>query len=162
MNYNQLKKDYKGLEILVLILMVISLPLFGFVYLYYNSGNLNFDLPELPDFVNGLLIGLAIGLLIGQYVIFHRKLKLSFEYEELFDKAQIYIQATRQRFYFLFLISILSTIGLLFYENATYVVIFALTLIFYSLAKPTPDRIKRLLKLNKEQAEIVRQASRPE
>lgn len=156
-----LKKAYKRVELLVLILLVLCLPLFGFVYLYYNSGTMDWDLPQLPDFFNGLLIGLSIGLLIGQYVLFHRRIKAGLLKSDLEGKVISYLNATEKRFWMLFLISILSTLGLLFFESAWYVVIFAVDLVFFSLAKPSPDRIKRLMKLNKEEAEIVRQASRP-
>lgn len=161
MDFEQIRKAYRGQEMMVLILMVISLPLFGFVYLYYNSGNLDWNLPTLPNFVHGLLVGMGVGLLIGQYVIFHSKLKIAKAAEELFQKMAIYIKATRNRFLILFAVSLMSTVGLLFFKSAFYVVIFAVTLLFYSLAKPTPDRIKRLLKLNKEDAEIVKDIARP-
>lgn len=151
---------YRKTEQLTLIILLVALPLFAFVYLYYNSGNLNWDLPELPGFVNGFLIGFSIALLIGQYVIFRRKMKLSFDTTELLEKVRVYSDATRQRYLFLFLISILATVGLLFYENPIYVVIFALTLVFFSVAKPTPDRMARLMKLKKEDRELIREASR--
>lgn len=161
MDFEQTRKAYRSQEMLVLILMVISLPLFGFVYLYYNSGNLDWNLPKLPDLIHGLLVGVGVGLLIGQYLIFHNKLKVAKSAEELFGKLDVYIKATRKRFLILFAISLISTIGLLFFKSAFYIVIFAVTLLFYSLAKPTPDRIKRLLKLNKEDAEIVKDIARP-
>ncbi|WP_268034445.1 hypothetical protein [Algoriphagus sp. PAP.12] len=161
MDFEQTRKAYRSQEMLVLILMVISLPLFGFVYLYYNSGNLDWNLPKLPDLIHGLLVGIGVGLLIGQYLIFHNKLKVAKSAEELFLKLDVYIKATRKRFLILFAISLISTIGLLFFKSAFYIVIFAVTLLFYSLAKPTPDRIKRLLKLNKEDAEIVKDIARP-
>ena len=161
MDFEQTRKAYRSQEMLVLILMVISLPLFGFVYLYYNSGNLDWNLPTLPDSIHGLLVGVGVGLLIGQYLIFHNKLKVAKSAGELFGKLDIYIKATRKRFLILFAISLLSTVGLLFFKSAFYIVIFAVTLLFYSLAKPTPDRIKRLLKLNKEDTEIVKDIARP-
>ena len=152
---------YRKAEQLTLFILLASLPLFAFVYLYYNSGNLSWNLPQLPSFVNGLWIGLSIGLLIIQYVNFHKKLKLGILQNELIEKVKIYCKATKQRYLFLFVVSIVASLGLLFYKNPVYVVIFAVTLVFFSLGKPSPDRMARLMKLKKEDRELVREASRP-
>jgi hypothetical protein len=72
------------------------------------------------------------------------------------------MNATKERYFLLFLISLISSVGLLFFENAIFIVIFAVTLIFFSVGKPTPDRIGKLLKLDKEQKEQIRLASRPD
>ena len=77
------------------------------------------------------------------------------------DKAKCYFAATRQRFFLLFLAAILSSLGLLFSGNAGFVVIFAITLVFFSLGKPSPDRMARLMKLKKEDRELLREISRP-
>lgn len=158
----ELRKLYRGMELQVLILMIVALPLFGGVYLYYNSGNLNWNLPAIPEVFNGLLAGVSMGLLIGQYMGFHRDIKRTFQTEELPQKFKIYVAATKTRFWVLFGSSLITTLGLLFFQNPIHVVLFAVTLVFFSLGKPTPDRMKRLMKLNKEQGELVRAASRPE
>ncbi|WP_157963267.1 hypothetical protein [Algoriphagus litoralis] len=161
MDNEEIGRIYRKTERLTLLILMVSLPLFGMVYLYDTSGNLSWDLPSPPGFVNGFLIGFSSMLLIGQYVIFHKKLKLTFAVDELVDKVRIYSQATDQRFWILFLTSILATLGLLFYHNPVYTVIFAVTLVFFSLAKPSPDRMARLMKLKKEDRELIREASRP-
>ncbi|MFC3417594.1 hypothetical protein [Algoriphagus hitonicola] len=162
MTNEELKKSYHKLEQLVLILMILALPIFGMVYLYFISGNLNWNLPQLPGFVNGLLVGFSIGLLVAQYVKFHQDVKAGKGSPDLMEKVSVYIHSTRIRFYFLFLTSLICAIGLLFFKSEIYVVLFAVALVFFSLAKPTPDRIKRLFRLNKEDAEFVRLISRPD
>jgi hypothetical protein len=152
---------YRKTERLTLLILLISLPAFGVVYLYENSGNLFWDLPRLPGFINGFLIGFSIAGLIAQYVLFHKKVKLSFAENDLVEKVRIFLNATAQRFWILFFVSIFATVGLLFNQNPVYVVIFAVTLLFFSLAKPTPDRMARLMKLKKEDRELIRDASRP-
>lgn len=152
---------YRKTERLTLLILMVALPLFGVVYLYDSSGNLYWDLPQLPGFVNGFLIGFSIAILIGQYVVFQRKLKLTFAAEDLLKKVRIYSNATNQRYLFLFVVSVFSSIGLLFNQNPVYTMIFAVTLIFFSLAKPSPDRMARLMKLKKEDRELIREASRP-
>lgn len=162
MEIEEIRKIYKNLEQLVLILMLVSLPLFGMIYLYHNSGNLDWGLPKLPEVLNGIMAGAGTTLLVAQYYLFHKKLKESFAKEDLLQKVKIYAKATKDRFYLLFISSLLSTLGLLFYGNPYFIILFAVTLVFFSLAKPTPDRIGRLMKLDKENREIIRQASRPE
>ncbi|SEG46903.1 hypothetical protein [Algoriphagus boritolerans] len=162
MNDQEIGTIYRKTERLTLLILMISLPLFGMVYLYDSSGNLSWDLPKLPSILNGFLIGFSAALLIGQYVIFHKKLKSTFVVEELLEKVRIYSNATNQRFWILFLISVFASVGLLFNQNPVYTVIFAVTLIFFSLAKPSPDRMARLMKLKKEDRERIRAASRPQ
>lgn len=79
----------------------------------------------------------------------------------LVEKVEIYAQATSFRFWLLFLIAILSTIGLLLDQGAVHILIFALCLVFFSLAKPSVDRISRLMKLKKEDRELLRETTRP-
>ncbi|MBN7815360.1 hypothetical protein [Algoriphagus pacificus] len=162
MELEEIRSIYKRLEQLVLILMLIALPLFGMIYLYHNSGNLDWGLPALPDFVNGILAGAGTALLLIQYFLFHRKLKETFHFDELLKKVKIYAHATRERFFLLFICSLIATLGLLFFGNPYFIVLFAGTLVFFSLAKPTPDRIGRLLKLRKEERDLILNASRPE
>lgn len=162
MEIQELRKIYQRTERLTLIILLIALPAFGMVYLYHNSGNISKDLPKLSGFPNGFLMVFSVTLLVGQYWAFHSNLKKSFAQSELIEKVKIYAKATTQRFLFLFLVSICSTIGLFFSGNAFFIVIFTLVLVFFSLAKPSPDRMARLMKLKKEDRELIREASRPE
>ncbi|PZV85249.1 hypothetical protein CLV31_10339 [Algoriphagus aquaeductus] len=162
METQELRKIYHRTERLTLIILLIALPAFGMVYLYHNSGSISKDLPQLSGFFNGFLITFSVTLLVGQYWAFHVNLKKSFAQTELLEKVKIYTKATSQRFLFLFLVSICSTIGLLFSGNPLFIIIFALTLVFFSLAKPSPDRMTRLMKLKKEDREILREIARPQ
>ena len=162
METQELRKIYHRTERLTLVILLISLPAFGAVYLYHNSGSINKDLPALPEFFRGFLLGISVVLLIGQYWSFRQKIKQTFEENELLEKVKIYSKATMQRFLFLLLVSICSTVGLLFTGSPVYIVIFALALVFFSLAKPSPDRMARLMKLKKEERELLREISRPE
>lgn len=162
METQELRKIYHRTERLTLIILLIALPAFGMVYLYHNSGSISKDLPQLSGFFNGFLMTFSVTLLVGQYWAFHVNLKKSFAQTELLDKVKIYTKATSQRFLFLFLVSICSTIGLLFSGNPLFIIIFALTLVFFSLAKPSPDRMTRLMKLKKEDREILKEIARPQ
>lgn len=161
MENNALRALYRRTEQLTLVILILSLPLFGLVYLFHNSGSINKDLPQLPVFAQGVLLGLGFLLLGLHYALFHQKIKQTFSLDNLLDKVEGYCAATRQRFWFLFLVSVLSSLGLLFSGNPGFVVVFALTLVFFSLGKPSPDRMARLMKLKKEDRELLREISRP-
>jgi len=156
------RKVYKNLDQLILILLVLVLPIFGMIYLYQSSGKITWDLPELPLFLEQILSGSGIGLLLAQYILFKKRVKPVFLTTDLLAKLKIYSNATRERYLILFLVALICSAGLLFFGSAIYNVIFATALFFFSVAKPTPERIKTLLKLNKEDAEIIRLASRPD
>lgn len=158
----EFRKVYKNLDQLILILLILVLPIFGMIYLYQSSGKLTWDLPELPQLVGQILSGAGIGLLVAQYLLFRKKVKAVFLTEDLLAKLKIYANATRERYVILFVVALICSVGLLFFGSAIYNFIFAGALFFFSVAKPTPDRIKSLLKLSQENAEIIRQASRPD
>ena len=161
MDIQEIGHIYKRTERLTVILLILALPGFAMVYLYQNSGNINWDLPQLPQFLEWFLAGLSFMILAAQYVLFHQKIKLTFQQEKLVDKVKSYCLATERRFLILFLASVLATVGLLLSKNPVFTVVFALALVFFSLAKPSPDRMARLMKLKKEDRELIREASRP-
>ncbi|RIW17241.1 hypothetical protein D0X99_05705 [Algoriphagus lacus] len=145
-----------------MILLILALPAFGLVYLYQNSGNINWNLPQMSGFFVWFLAGFTSMILAAHYVLFHQKIKLSFSQDELLEKVKTYCAATERRFLILFLVSILATVGLLLSKNPIFTVIFAVTLVFFSLGKPSPDRMARLMRLKKEDRELIREASRPD
>jgi hypothetical protein len=157
----EIARIYKQTEQLTLIHLILALPAFGMVYIYHSSGNLRWDLPVLSGFSVWFLAGFCSMLLVAQYVLFQKKIKLSFEFVELLDKVAIYSKATVTRFWILFFVSILTAAGLLLSNNPVFTVLFALALVFFSLGKPSPDRMARLMKLKKEDRELLREASRP-
>lgn len=149
------------MEVRLLILLGLSLPLFGLVYLYYNSGNLNWELPQLPSVVEIGLAGVGVFFLLAQFLIFRKRTQGIERIEDLLAKIQIYTSASLQRIHLLTLSCLLDAVGLLFFKNPIFVVLFAITLVFFSLAKPSPDRIIRMMKLSKKEGDIIREASRP-
>ncbi len=141
---------------------MLVLPIFGMIYLYQSSGKVSWNLPELPLIVGQILSGAGIGLLLVQYLLFRKRVKAVFLTEDLLSKLKIYANATRERYVMLFVVALMCSAGLLFFESAIYNLIFAIALFFFSVSKPTPDRIKTLLKLSDEDAEVIRLASRPD
>jgi hypothetical protein len=94
-------------------------------------------------------------------LLFHQKIKQSFQQESLLEKVGLYASATRQRFLVLFLVSMISTAGLYWSGSPGFVFLFTLALVFFSLGKPSPDRMVRLMKLKKEDRELLTEISRP-
>jgi len=161
MDNDTLRALYHRTEQRTMLILILSLPIFGGVYLFHNSETINKDLPQLDVLVQVALLVLGFVLLGLHYVLFHQKIRQTFSQENLVDKVSLYCSATRQRFLLLFLVSVLSSLGLLFSGNPGFVVIFAITLVFFSLGKISPDRMARLMKLKKEDRELLREISRP-
>lgn len=161
MEIDQLRAAYRRTEQLTLICLVLALPLFGGIYLYQQGGKLEKTLPQLPLSAQVLVLVGSLVLLVVHYFLFHRRIKATFAKEEISAKILGYLAATKQRHWILFLVAVTSSLGLLFSSNPGFVVVFALTLVFFSLGKPTPDRMMRLLKLKKQDRELLVEIARP-
>lgn len=161
MEIERLRAAYRRTEQQTLICLLVSLPLFGGIYLYQQAGKLDANLPQLPQLVQILALVASIGILGVHYFLFHRRIKATFVQEELSEKILGYLAATEQRYWLLFSVAAASSLGLLFSSNPGFVVVFALSLVFFSLGKPSPDRMMRLLKLKKQDRELLVEISRP-
>lgn len=161
MEIEHLRAAYRRTEQQTLICLLLALPLFGMVYLYQKAGNLDKSIPQLPVFAQTILLVASLVLLAAHYFWFHRRIKVTFAQEELSAKILGYLAATKQRHWLLFIVAVASSLGLLFSSNPGFVVVFALTLVFFSLGKPTPDRMMRLLRLKKQDRETLVEISRP-
>ncbi len=161
MEIDQLRAAYRRTEQLTLICLVLALPLFGGIYLYQQAEYLDKSIFQLPVFAETILLVASLALLAVHYYLFHRRIKATFSQEEISVKILGYLAATKQRHWILFLVAVASSLGLLFSSNPGFVVVFALTLVFFSLGKPSPDRMMRLLKLKKQDRELLVEISRP-
>ena len=161
MEKEELRAIYHRTERLTVVVLLLALPAFGTVYLYQQSGTFSQTLPLLPTWAQYILLGAGALLLVLQYVLFHQKIKQSFQQELLLEKVGLYASATRQRFLVLFLVSMISTAGLYWSGSPGFVFLFTLALVFFSLGKPSPDRMVRLMKLKKEDRELLTEISRP-
>jgi hypothetical protein len=158
-----MKKDFRLLERNVLILIAVPLPIFSFAYLYVTSGNLEFDLPELPQVFNFLTLGLVTAILIFQQVAFSNRVKsIRNNVKELNQRVKGYGRATFLRYWQLFWVGLLSAFGLFFYENQGFTMAYAITLLFVSLAKPTPRRIISELRLKNQEKDLVTEIQKRE
>lgn len=161
MEIETLREAYRRTEQLILLLLLIALPLFGIIYLYEQSGKLGENLPQLSFLGQVMVLGAGGVLLLVHYLLFHRQIKSALDQEELSEKIITYLAATKKRFFLLMGVSTASSLGLLFSSNPGFVVLFALTLVFFSLGKPSPDRMMRLLKLKKQDRELLVEIARP-
>jgi hypothetical protein len=97
MEIEHLRVAYRRTEQQTLICLLLSLPLFGIIYLYQQAGNLNKTIPQLPFFAQVLVLVASFLLLTAHYFLFHRRIKATFVQEELSEKILAYLAATKQR-----------------------------------------------------------------
>ena len=158
-----MKENFRTLERNVLILIAIPLPAFAFAYLYTTSSNMEIEVPSLPGMFNAVLLGFISALLLVSFINFNSGIKKLRNPEmPLVEKLARYSKMTIVRFWQLFASGLLCAVGLLVYQNPGYTVAYAVTLVFISLGKPTPDRMIRLMKLKGEERETVSDFNRRE
>lgn len=151
-----IRKTYDTLERNALIMMAIPLPFFALAYLFTTSSTISYKAPELPLLLDTALLTLVILMLALHYVNFQAAIKKArIEGADLEDKMMRYAQATMKRLWVLFAVVFLCAGGLLIYQNPGYTISFAVALVFFSLGKPTPDRIIRLLRLKGEEKDAI-------
>ena len=145
----------------MLILIAIPIPFFAVTYLNSLNSTFALNLPEVPVFWDSFGLGMVALILIVHYFIYHSAIKrIHLGNFELQTKLGLYSRATHLRFYILFVASLFCAAGLLFFENSGYTIAFAVVLLFFSLGKPSPDRIVRLLKLKGEEKDKVMELKR--
>ncbi|WP_143959857.1 hypothetical protein [Litoribacter populi] len=151
-----IKARFRVLERNVLILTGLPLPAFAFAYLYTNSPNMRLDLPVLPEMVGSVLLSVVFALLVLQWLNFHQGMKRNRKSDlPLEDKMARYETLTIQRFWKLFFVGFACAVGLLLFQSAGFTLAYAVTLVYVSLGKPTPDRIAKLLRLKGEEKDMV-------
>lgn len=140
----------------MLILTAVPIPVFGFVYLNSESPIFFFDVPELSDFWEFFGLGIAYILLVAQYFMFQKEIKrIADSSDDLPMKLKYYSKSSFRRFGLLLVASLIAALGLFLFGNAGYTIAFSIALLFFSIAKPTPDRIIRALKLQGEDKDLV-------
>ena len=163
MENSRIRKIYDNLERNVLILIAVPIPFFGFVYLNYENPMFFFEVPELSEFWEYLGLGLVFTFLIAQYVVFQKDIKsIVGSFFELDRKLESYSKAAIKRFGILFVAALIAAGGLFLFGNAGYTVAFAVTLLFFSIAKPSPERIISSLKLKGEEKDLIMSLKRRE
>lgn len=156
MEYPHLRKIYESMEQKVLLLIILPLPVFGFVYLYSQRRLFEINLPELSSWWESFLLGMLTMLLLFQWYFFRTAIKDILNQDlSLEERMVAYGQKTLLRFWILFASAILSAAGLLLFDHAIFTVTFAITLVMLSIAKPSPHRVVRILKLKGEEKEAV-------
>jgi hypothetical protein len=158
----RIRKIYVTLERNVLILIAIPIPFFAIIFLSSQNGTIDYDIPEFPVFWDYFGLAFVYALLGLHYITFHSVInKINAGNYELEKKVKMYAKATISRFWVLFVSVFICAAGLLFFENSGYTIAFAITLVFSSLGKPTPDRVIRLLRLKGEEKMEIEELKRP-
>jgi len=152
----QIRKIYDNLERNVLVMIAIPIPFFGFVYLNSENPIVFLEIPQMAEFWEYFGLGMVFTLLIAQYVIFQKETKyIVASGSDLNRKLFSYSKVSVKRFKILFFAALMAAGGLLLFGNAGFTIAFAITLVFFSAAKPSPDRIIRSLKLKGEEKDLV-------
>lgn len=140
----------------MLIQIAIQLPFFAISYLYTQNGTIDYGGFYFAPFWNSFAFGLGVILLIFQFFQFSAEIKKIIRAgHDLDKKFELYAGAVSFRFWILFLTVLLSAAGLYFFNNPNFTIVFAVTLVFISLGKPSPDRIVSALKLKGEEKDLV-------
>ena len=157
-----LKQQYRQLDLSVLVLIILPLSVFGLVYLYSTNPVRTIQSPQLPAYLDFLLLSVVLALLMFQQIDFHRKMKdVNERGLELERKFETYARATVFRYWLLLVIGFLCAAGLFFYQNIGFTIVYAFTLIVVSIAKPSPSRITRIFRLSGKEKEIIYDITRP-
>ena len=157
-----LKRQYRQLDMSVLVLIILPLTVFGLVYLYSTSAVRTLQIPELPAYLDFFFLSVALALLMFQQIDFKRKMREINETGlDLERKLEAYARAVIVRYWLLLVIGFLCAAGLLFYQNIGYTITYAIALIVVSTAKPSASRITRIFRLSGKEKEIVYDITRP-
>ena len=157
-----LKRQYRQLDLSVLVLIILPLTVFGFVYLHSTSAVRTLPVPELPGYLDFFFLSAALALLMFQQIDFKRKIRdINERGLDLERKLEAYARAVVVRYWLLLIIGFLCAAGLLLYQNIGYTITYAVTLLVVSTAKPSASRITRIFRLSGEEKEIVYDITRP-
>lgn len=140
----------------MLILIAVPIPVFGFVYLNTESPIFFFNVPQLSEYWEYLGLGIVFSFLVAQFTVFQKECKSIVT--STFDfpiKLISYSKASSKRFGLLLIAGLVSALGLFLFGNPGFTVAFAVTLLFFSIAKPSPERIIRSLKLKGEEKDTI-------
>jgi hypothetical protein len=140
----------------VLIMIAVPIPFFGFVYLNSQNPIFFFHIPQLAEFWENLGLGIVFTFLLAQYFVFQKETKIiSTSARNLTEKMNAFSGSVFKRYGYLFISALIAALGLFLFGNPGYTLAFAVTLLFFSIAKPTPDRIIKALRLKGEEKELV-------
>jgi hypothetical protein len=157
----EIKKIYDNLERKILLLLAISLPIFGISYLYVHSEGLSFDLTQSGSFWDSLFLSLVMIVLATQYLGFKKTMVMILRGDfELMTKIRLYAEATSRRYWGYFFGGLACAVGLFFFQNPGFTLVYAITLVMVSFSKPTPDRIIYILKLKGKEKEQILELKR--
>lgn len=160
-DYSFLRDKYRTMERTVLSLILLPLPIFGFVYLNLTRPTRTINVPELPAFLESFSLSLTLALLLFQQINFQRSIKpLQAEGVGFEQKILGYLKASTLRYVILALVGFIAAAGLFFFANVGFTVAYAVVLVLISVYKPSPIRIIRLFRLRGEEKEFVQVINR--
>lgn len=136
----------------------IGIPMAVFLWLYLEMSNDSIN-PILNPPTEYVFIGIA-SILVGIFIwmsvkIFKNGLSLAKEESLLKDKLIIYEKISKRKFLFLFIASVITTLGLYLCANELFGVLYAVLIFFFSFGNPTRDKIAEDLRLSREHKKTI-------
>jgi len=131
---------------------ILALPLLAFVWMYleYNSGSMQ---PFLEDQSTADMLGFAlplmtVGVIVGAFILFNAGLRSIDPAKGLFNQVQGYFQKAIILYAMLELGLILNLVGYYLDQRNIYMAMYMIVLVFFSIYKPTLNRLAKHLNIN--------------
>jgi len=138
---------------------LIAIPMLILIYFFLRIENNSFNPEILSDEMLfylrlGILFMILVLVILGM-INFRRNVGLLKVEMNLRDKLELFFSASIIRSYMFGIATILSLAGLILSAEQIYVGYYTICLVAFSITYPTPHRINKQLKLNKEDREII-------
>lgn len=136
---------------------ILALPLVVFGWLFLEAKNGRFSVVETTgmDMLNFIMPFLTFIIIGFSFLVFKKQLKKINNELPLSEKLDNYLKCVLIKFAGLEFALILSVLGYYLSFTNTFVAMFTIVLVFFSLSKPTPYRIANNLQLKGEERDIV-------
>ncbi|MDH5366024.1 MAG: hypothetical protein OEW67_03500 [Cyclobacteriaceae bacterium] len=136
---------------------ILALPLLVFGWLFLEAKNGRFSAVETAgmNIINFILPFLILIIIGFSFLVFKKELKKINNELPLSKKLESYLKCALMKFAGLEFALVLSVLGYYLTFTNTFVAMFMIILVFFSLSKPTPYRIVNNLQLKGEERDMV-------
>ena len=136
-------------------ILAIPLAIFGWLYLEAQNGSQLTVEDVNMDVLNFIMPFFILGTIGASIFLFRNRLKLIDSKLLLPEKLDKYLLSSLIKFAGLELALILSVVGYYLSYSNTFVAMFVIVLVFFSLSKPTTYRVADALRLEGEERDLV-------
>lgn len=155
MKFSNVGEYFQKLHNILYAIVLAPVLCFGYIYLEAGYGSRPMAVPEPGDMLSYGVIFLQVALLAVSLGTFSKKLRAVRNLEGLRAQLNAYGRATIFRFVLVGVIACLGVAGLWLTENPIHVGLFVLLMIILSFWWPSPNKLSRDLRLQRDEWEIV-------